>query len=309
MRRTMLGMSQSRLGELLGVTFQQIQKYEKGSNRISASRLQHTARVLEVSPGYFFEGAPSDSAEPGFAEESSQSYVVDFLASTEGLQLNRAFLRVRDPKVRRRIVDLVIALASPQDESVDRSFRSINRTNRSKWLDGPNGHCQKRLRAIVGCPRTAIRGDTRQQEIVYMARQNYEFTSESVSEGHPDKVCDRISDEIVDLFFREGAKAGLDPYQIRVACETLATTNRVVIAGEVRGPNIANEEMEATVRNAIKEIGYEQDGFHWRNAKVEVLLTRSPRTLRKAWTPAATRMKARATRASCSATPAVKLRN
>src|ERR1700690_160576 len=105
-----------------------------------------------------------------------------------------------------------------------------------------------------------------------MARQNYEFTSESVSEGHPDKVCDRISDEIVDLFFREGAKASLDPYQIRVACETLATTNRVVIAGEVRGPNISNEEMEATVRNAIKEIGYEQDGFHWRNAKVEVLL-------------------------------------
>ena len=67
-----------------------------------------------------------------------------------------------------------------------------------------------------------------------MARQNYLFTSESVSEGHPDKVCDRISDEIVDLFFREGSNAGLDPYQIRVACETLATTNRVVIAGEVR---------------------------------------------------------------------------
>src|SRR5450631_3057230 len=105
-----------------------------------------------------------------------------------------------------------------------------------------------------------------------MARQNYEFTSESVSEGHPDKVCDRISDEVVDLFFREGAKANLDPYQIRVACETLATTNRVVIAGEVRGPKISEEEMVATVRNAIKEIGYEQDGFHWRNAKVEVLL-------------------------------------
>src|ERR1700719_1505677 len=105
-----------------------------------------------------------------------------------------------------------------------------------------------------------------------MARPKYELTSQSVSEGHPDKVCDRISDEIVDLFFREGAKATLDPYQIRVACETLATTNRVIIAGEVRGPNISNEEMEATVRNAIKEIGYEQDGFHWRNAKVEVLL-------------------------------------
>src|SRR6202041_53555 len=105
-----------------------------------------------------------------------------------------------------------------------------------------------------------------------MARQNYEFTSESVSEGHPDKVCDRISDEIVDLFFREGAKNGLDPYQIRVACETLATTNRVIIAGEVRGPNISSDEMETTVRNAIKEIGYEQDGFHWRNARVKVLL-------------------------------------
>ena len=69
-----------------------------------------------------------------------------------------------------------------------------------------------------------------------MARQSYLFTSESVSEGHPDKVCDRISDEVVDLFFREGKSAGIDPYQIRVACETLATTNRVVIAGEVRGP-------------------------------------------------------------------------
>ena len=69
-----------------------------------------------------------------------------------------------------------------------------------------------------------------------MPRQNYLFTSKSVSEGHPDKVCDRISDEIVDLFFREGAKAGIDPYAVRVACETLATTNRVVIAGETRGP-------------------------------------------------------------------------
>src|SRR5208283_3759343 len=103
-----------------------------------------------------------------------------------------------------------------------------------------------------------------------MARLNYEFTSESVSEGHPDKVCDRISDEIVDLFFREGARAGLDPYQIRVACETLATTNRVVIAGEVRGPKLAFSAIEDAARAAIKAIGYEQEGFHWRNAKVEV---------------------------------------
>jgi S-adenosylmethionine synthetase len=105
-----------------------------------------------------------------------------------------------------------------------------------------------------------------------MARKNYQFTSESVSEGHPDKVCDRISDEVVDLFFREGAKAGLDPYQIRVACETLATTNRIVIAGEVRGPALGFDAIEHTARMAIKDIGYEQDGFHWRNAQVEVLL-------------------------------------
>ena len=103
-------------------------------------------------------------------------------------------------------------------------------------------------------------------------RASFLFTSESVSEGHPDKVCDRISDEIVDLFFREGARAGLDPAQIRVACEALATTNRVIIAGEVRGPAIAFAAIEAAARGAIKHIGYEQDGFHWRTAKVEVLL-------------------------------------
>ncbi|HTR14825.1 MAG TPA: methionine adenosyltransferase [Roseiarcus sp.] len=105
-----------------------------------------------------------------------------------------------------------------------------------------------------------------------MARLNYEFTSESVSEGHPDKVCDRISDEIVDLFFREGTQQDIDPYGIRVACETLATTNRVIVAGEVRGPKLSLDQIESAVRGAIRDIGYEQEGFHWRNASVEVLL-------------------------------------
>jgi S-adenosylmethionine synthetase len=105
-----------------------------------------------------------------------------------------------------------------------------------------------------------------------MARRDFQFTSESVSEGHPDKVCDRISDEIVDLYFREGARAGLDPYQIRVACETLATTNRVVIAGEVRGPKLDPAMIVDAARAAVKDIGYEQNGFHWQNAEVEVLL-------------------------------------
>jgi S-adenosylmethionine synthetase len=102
-------------------------------------------------------------------------------------------------------------------------------------------------------------------------RGNYLFTSESVSEGHPDKVCDRISDEVVDLFFREGPKHGFAPKDIRVACETLCTTNRVVIAGETRGPK-GIDAIEEVARAAIRDIGYEQDGFHWKTAAVEVLL-------------------------------------
>jgi S-adenosylmethionine synthetase len=106
-----------------------------------------------------------------------------------------------------------------------------------------------------------------------MSRKNYLFTSESVSEGHPDKVCDRISDEIVDMFFREALATGMDPWAVRVACETFATTNHVVIGGEVRGPTtITRDKIEAAARQAIKSIGYEQDGFHWEKCKVDVLL-------------------------------------
>ncbi|MEM9678438.1 MAG: methionine adenosyltransferase [Pseudomonadota bacterium] len=106
-----------------------------------------------------------------------------------------------------------------------------------------------------------------------MARSNYTFTSESVSEGHPDKVSDRISDEIVDLFFSRAASEGMDPWAVRVAAETLTTTNKVVIAGETRGPeSITKDEIEALARDAIKDIGYEQDGFHWQTADVDVLL-------------------------------------
>ena len=125
-----------------------------------------------------------------------------------------------------------------------------------------------------------------------MSRSSYLFTSESVSEGHPDKVCDRISDEIVDMIYREARKTGVDPWSVRVACETLATTNRVVIAGEVRLPEtflkknkdgtIAHDRNDqpminparfrAVARKAIRDIGYEQDGFHWKTAKIDVLL-------------------------------------
>lgn len=94
-----------------------------------------------------------------------------------------------------------------------------------------------------------------------MSRQNYLFTSESVSEGHPDKVCDRISDSILDAFFAQ------DPFS-RVACETFATTDRVVVGGEVRGPQMVIDSVEDIVRACVKDIGYKQDGFHWETMQV-----------------------------------------
>ena len=113
MRRLLVGFSQTKLGEALDVTFQQIQKYEKGANRIGASRLQQLARVLDVAPAYFFEGAPqTDAPAGGFAEAPDNDYVVDFLSTNEGLQLNRAFAQIRDPKVRKRIVELVSSLVA-----------------------------------------------------------------------------------------------------------------------------------------------------------------------------------------------------
>jgi len=106
-----------------------------------------------------------------------------------------------------------------------------------------------------------------------VTRSSYLFTSESVSEGHPDKVCDRISDEIVDAFFRLGPELGWDPSHLRVAAETLATTNRVVIAGETRGPaGITFDLLRHLARLAIRDIGYEQDGFHWDTADIAVHL-------------------------------------
>jgi len=115
MRRAMLGMSQSRLGSILGVTFQQIQKYEKGVNRISASRLKQAASVFDVDVDWFYEGGPADRSIKGFAEGSSRPLDVQFLSTTEGFKLNRAFTRIKDPKVRRKIIDLVESLAPPDE--------------------------------------------------------------------------------------------------------------------------------------------------------------------------------------------------
>ena len=108
MRRIMLSMSQEKLGEALGLTFQQVQKYEKGTNRIGASRIQQISDILQVPVSFLFEGAPGNAVSAGgFSEETSPTYVSDFLATSEGLALIRAFTRIPDIKLRRSIVDMV----------------------------------------------------------------------------------------------------------------------------------------------------------------------------------------------------------
>jgi transcriptional regulator with XRE-family HTH domain len=115
MRRMMLSMSQEKLGDALGLTFQQVQKYEKGTNRIGASRLQQISQILQVPVAFFFEGAPNvggdGSRVSGMGEAPSPAYVSDFLATSDGLSLTKAFMRIKSNKLRRRIVDLVEQIA------------------------------------------------------------------------------------------------------------------------------------------------------------------------------------------------------
>ncbi len=115
MRRMMLSMSQEKLGDALHLTFQQVQKYEKGTNRIGASRLQQISHILQVPVSFFFEGAPTPEGMTGMSDAPSPAYVADFLSSSDGLALTKAFMRIKHPNVRRRIVDLVEAVAAEHD--------------------------------------------------------------------------------------------------------------------------------------------------------------------------------------------------
>jgi transcriptional regulator with XRE-family HTH domain len=115
MRRMMLSMSQEKLGGALGLTFQQVQKYEKGTNRIGASRLQQISQILQVPVAFFFEGAPTDQNSEGLSEAPSPSYVSDFLATSDGLALTKAFMEIKEPRLRRRIVDLVEEIAGREN--------------------------------------------------------------------------------------------------------------------------------------------------------------------------------------------------
>jgi transcriptional regulator with XRE-family HTH domain len=113
MRRMMLGMSQEKLGDALGLTFQQVQKYEKGANRIGASRLQQISHILQVPVSFFFDGAPNVPGQPeGLGEAPSPAYVSDFLATSDGLALTKAFMGIKNAKLRRQIVNLVEQIAS-----------------------------------------------------------------------------------------------------------------------------------------------------------------------------------------------------
>jgi transcriptional regulator with XRE-family HTH domain len=117
MRRMMLGMSQEKLGDALSLTFQQVQKYEKGANRIGASRLQQIASILQVPVSFFFEGAPNPPGHHahGMAEAPSPAYISDYLATSDGLSLTKAFMRIKSSKLRRRIVELVEQIADTDD--------------------------------------------------------------------------------------------------------------------------------------------------------------------------------------------------
>jgi transcriptional regulator with XRE-family HTH domain len=120
MRRMMLGMSQEKLGDALSLTFQQVQKYEKGTNRIGASRLQQISLILQVPVAFFFEGAPhltEGAVNDSMESAPSPTYVSDFLATSDGLSLTKAFMRIPDPKLRRRIVDLVQQIAGEDAET------------------------------------------------------------------------------------------------------------------------------------------------------------------------------------------------
>ena len=117
LRRQLLNMSQEKLGEELGVTFQQVQKYERGANRIGAGRLWNLARVLDVPVSFFFEGASETAGQSGFADGDQTPIIDDFIQSADGVQLAQAFARIRDSKVRRRILELVRTLAAEEAEA------------------------------------------------------------------------------------------------------------------------------------------------------------------------------------------------
>ena len=206
------------------------------------------------------------------AESTSSAYVVDFLSTTEGFQLNKAFVRIKDPKVRRRVVDLVASAARraerrPSSGTADRR-RSLTNETFDLTLDLPARERQRpavprRARRCCRagdcpCPARIISSPANPSPKAIRTRSATAFPTRS-------SICSSA----------RRRKPAWTRGSVRVACETLATTNRVVIAGESRGPAQRRPRQDRSAhraRAAIKDIGYEQDGFHWQNAEIEVLL-------------------------------------
>ena len=165
---------------------------------------------------------------------------LDFVSSGQGIQLNSAFLQIGDRTMRRDMMAMIEGFARVSGGQADHFRLTLSRLVGLYIPLQPNKEC------------------------IMSVKNDYVFTSESVSEGHPDKVCDRISDAILDAFLAREPEA-------RVAVETLVTTNLIVLAGEVRPAGlVSSKEIEEITRAAVRDIGYEQDGFHWRDAEVQV---------------------------------------
>ncbi len=252
MRRMMLGMSQEKLGDALGLTFQQVQKYEKGTNRIGASRLQQISHILQVPVSFFFEGAPpahtdrpprrhGRGALAGLCVRLSRD--LRRLGADQGVHAHRRFQTAAAHRRPRR------ANRRPR-QSAEASFaaRAAPSGQRPPFAHiltaqgyAATTTCSVRLSSVPASAFTASAETSAagyRGECFAVAHANYLFTSESVSEGHPDKVCDQISDAMLDAFIENDIKLGIaddSAVNTRLGCETLCTTNKIVIAGEGRG--------------------------------------------------------------------------
>ena len=249
MRRMMLGMSQEKLGDALGLTFQQVQKYEKGTNRIGASRLQQISQILQVPVAFFFEGAPDTATRchdgmkrsalaglcVGLPRDLGGSRADQGVHAHQGAETAPPHRRPgRTDRGRRQVSDCHCGRRSGTSVHgrLDSFALALSQINSAHILTAP-GTLQETRPHAAGADPVSSRGECSQ-----VSRANYLFTSESVSEGHPDKVCDQISDAILDAFIANDIKLGIaDDSQVntRLGCETLCTTNKIVIAGEGRG--------------------------------------------------------------------------
>ena len=252
--------------------------------------------MLDVPVSFFFDDTDPVRAPAipgGFAEPPAEAFESDPLRRPRDGRAGRRLFRDRGsggapPPVRSREGAGRGGDAAGEKPTRPRAARQAARSDLTprRLQDSTTDAAGARDVADPALTRRRLR------ETCTLRKHDFVFTSESVSEGHPDKICDRISDAIVDTFL------AAEP-QARCGVETLVTTNRVVLAGETRGPaSITGEQLIEVARQAIREIGYEQDNFHWQHADVSTATSTASRSIsRRASMPPATRTRAPATRA------------